>query len=178
MGINQSGSGKVSIPFKREGSFRPKPAEEVDAPEKRGFNSLQTGRHIQTHHYGAVCKLKPSQVSIPFKREGSFRLVANANTIGVNYMFQFPSNGKAHSDEQYLKTPVGRFVRFNSLQTGRLIQTFAFVFHLLYFSWFQFPSNGKAHSDRSGRAYYRPHDRVSIPFKREGSFRRNRLARR
>ena len=36
-----------------------------------GFNSLQTGRHIQTH--GTFHTLGDYQVSIPFKREGTFR---------------------------------------------------------------------------------------------------------
>ena len=38
------------------------------------------------------------KVSIPFKREGSFRLKYAGKGIDLDE-FQFPSNGKAHSDE-------------------------------------------------------------------------------
>ena len=86
-------------------------------------------------------------VSIPFKREGTFR------HFGLNLMlrkvekFQFPSNGKAHSDGHEGRRGTER--RY----------------------WFQFPSNGKAHSDSASDLSGIAVDRVSIPFKREGTFR-------
>ena len=38
----------VSIPLKREGTFRPDTELPVEVSSTPGFNSLQTGRHIQT----------------------------------------------------------------------------------------------------------------------------------
>ena len=93
------------------------------------FNSLQTGRLIQRAEVRVAATL--------LLRE-----------------FQFPSNGKAHSEAYHL-VPCGPnktdpAVSFNSLQTGRLIQSFSDMML----------------SQVSG---YLPG--VSIPFKREGSFR-------
>ena len=94
----------------------------IVTPEVLSFNSLQTGRLIQT-----LNRKRPnpsSVVSIPFKREGSFRLkIAIAIFISCVMMFQFPSNGKAHSDETVVDNSVSASYAF------------------------QFPSNGKAHSD-------------------------------
>ena len=64
---------KVSIPFKREGTFRRWNQHTTLKPVcAEGFNSLQTGRHIQTE-YGKQ-RISEAKVSIPFKREGTFRL--------------------------------------------------------------------------------------------------------
>ena len=118
--------------------------------DENGFNSLQTGRHIQTQpitnaEIEAVSFQFPSNgkahsditiavlaqclvaVSIPFKREGTFRLFAAALTIPYKTLFQFPSNGKAHSDD-------------NEKSASRVRDVL-----------FQFPSNGKAHSDTNKR---------------------------
>ena len=38
-------------------------------------------------------------------------------------MFQFPSNGKLHSNEKQMEALSDQMVRFNSLQTGNCIQT-------------------------------------------------------
>ena len=92
------------------------------------------------------------------------------------HLFQFPSNGKAHSDpsgatqqlptlmEGFNSLQTGRHIQtgpitdtqldkilgFNSLQTGRHIQTGELKSEEEYYgSEFQFPSNGKAHSDSS-----------------------------
>ena len=68
------------------------------------------------------------KVSIPFKREGTFRrLILSGPPFRDEALsgFQFPSNGKAHSDV-VVKIPVVKLVvtsSFNSLQTGRHIQT-------------------------------------------------------
>ena len=62
--------------------------------------------------------------------------------------FQFPSNGKAHSDTATVDnhTPVTKF---------------------------QFPSNGRLiQTDLENKVVERKNIQVSIPFKREGSFRR------
>ena len=137
---------KVSIPFKREGTFRRSPG-----PRRRR----------------ALC------VSIPFKREGTFRPNFRAKRDFAGAGFQFPSNGKAHSDRQrqrrtrrhalcFNSLQTGRHIQttieagqyregmcFNSLQTGRHIQTYLTQAKDEIKSTFQFPSNGKAHSDNT-----------------------------
>ena len=114
----------VSIPFKREGSFGLTLEERIRRTFEIGFNSLQTGRLIRT-------------VDRPVTSVG-----------GDQFLFPFPSNGKAHSDYrptngtedlQCVSIPFkreGSFGRFcvgcqldtsgcfNSLQTGRLIRTY------------------------------------------------------
>ena len=87
-------------------------------------------------------------VSIPFKREGTFRQAqVPYSAPAPSYLFQFPSNGKAHSDG-----------RQDLPKNGGAL--------------FQFPSNGKAHSDATATGgQYAPGVLVSIPFKREGTFR-------
>ena len=69
-------------------------------------------------------------VSIPFKREGSFRQDYDDPSAGINWReFQSPSNGKDHSDEGTSK----------SLNQAR---------------WFQVPTNGKDHSDAQKKGKY------------------------
>ena len=117
----------------------------------KSFNSLQTGRHIQTQKQ-LRARVWQAMVSIPFKREGTFRPEAKVmQGSGSLLEFQFPSNGKAHSDRQTLIRRRQTLIRrFNSLQTGRHIQTYYLVCHdHLPRIRFQFPSNGKAHSDSS-----------------------------
>ena len=142
-------AGSVSIPFKREGTFRHTlEVYWVWSEFGEGFNSLQTGRHIQTYP-STVTLLREHCVSIPFKREGTFRheIVAGDNAdagvivsipfkregtfrptlpttdlIENQTLFQFPSNGKAHSDCSIILSS-SMICSFNSLQTGRHIQT-------------------------------------------------------
>ena len=115
---------KVSIPFKREGTFR-----HLCCPLSKPFGS----------------------VSIPFKREGTFRQFAKKQKCAAaDIKFQFPSNGKAHSDFLFALTVKSENAEgFNSLQTGRHIQTLPLFLHL----------------------QKRVNMKVSIPFKREGTFR-------
>ena len=89
--------------------------------------------------------------------------------------FQFPSSGKAQSDKLSCHVWMRETMSFHSLQTGRHSQP-----KRLFRLWktclelFQFPSNGKAQSDKTiqSRVYSRIY--VSIPFKREGTFRHNK----
>ena len=87
-------------------------------------------------------------VSIPFKREGISKAIKIfADTL--NYiLFQFPSNGKVY--------PKSVFQRI-CLVEGK--------------NPFQFPSNRKVYP-KAGvqRPGHRQHNRVSIPFKREGGY--------
>ena len=74
----------------------------------------------------------------------------HARSICANdTMFQFPSNGKLHSN---LSTAKSLPRSFNSLQTGNCIQTHAYATMLHgYREQFQFPSNGKLHSNLLAR---------------------------
>ena len=82
------------------------------------FNSLQTGRCIQSR---TSCELEDSTVSIPFKREGV---------------------SKALADEKVLADDL---LSFNSLQTGRCIQSGNGWTVRPWGQRFQFPSNGKVY---------------------------------
>ena len=64
-----------------------------------------------------------ARVSIPYEREGTFRRLNNPLDCRLRFReFQFPTNGKAHSDRGK-RSPIGARSKF------------------------QFPTNGKAHSD-------------------------------
>ena len=114
-------------------------------------------------------------VSIPFKREGTFRLMMGKRRNTRHEQFRFPSNGKAHSDDPIQRKVMGGDdFSFDSLQTGRHIQTCVTEVKKIRDSYvFRFPSNGKAHSDLDiGKPMYVIAQLfVSIPFKREGTFR-------
>ena len=89
------------------------------------FNSLQSGRYIQTR-YSRVQSGTGSRVSIPFKREGAAKLIrvnyANGKSVGMMIKaFQFPSTGKVHPN------------------------TFTGIAERHAFEVFQFPSIGKVH---------------------------------
>ena len=142
----------VSIPFKREGSFGRTKKSMHYTIARRCFHSLQTGRLIRTRWTAVRWKPDGKVFSIPFKREGSFGRVQQVCASSSFFIvFQFPSNGKAHSDNVE-----------------------EFEFFVCYYR-FQFPSNGKAHSDDFDVEDVSGNDRplVSIPFKREGSFGRS-----
>ena len=114
------------------------------------FNSLQTGRHIQTNKL-----IYPTRMASQFQFPSNGKAHSDSsNTIVENtYLkFQFPSNGKAHSDSTVLigDTATVSF-GFNSLQTGRHIQTLG------------------SPACRDGAI-------VSIPFKREGTFRQTPIS--
>ena len=111
----------VSIPFKRESVFR---VAHGSLPGMMlSFNSLQTGKCIQS--IPKVIKSDPTidQVSIPFKRESVFRV----------FLLQFTSLDRKC---------------FNSLQTGKCIQSgLVILLYLAAIKKFQFPSNGKVYSE-------------------------------
>ena len=114
------------------------------------FNSLQTGRHIQTKMRVILLPWNRGTVSIPFKREGTVRHeAAGTATHRRRPMFPFPSNGKAQSDGEIRQINVEVEVSFHSLQTGRHSQT----------------SEPPSEDLRTELL-------VSIPFKREGTVRR------
>ena len=148
---------RVSIPFKREGTFRLVTDPEFAPTEGDMFPFPSNGKaHSDDGWHNSSSGSR--KVSIPFKREGSFRPVTTL-TSSVQLKFPFPSNGKAHSDAQVTsKVAEHDNHGFHSLQTGRLIQTM----RTGYLSGatglrFPFPSNGKAHSDHHPR---NPHSRI------------------
>ena len=89
------------------------------------FNSLQTGRHIQTYRLRHGNERWVHWFQFPSNGKAHSDMFKNniALTLAI-VLFQFPSNGKAHSDLSKL-TWVSAMSRrsFNSLQTGRHIQT-------------------------------------------------------
>ena len=91
-------------------------------PRLRSFNSLQTGNCIQTH-FEANLMFLGAQVSIPFKRETAFKRTLKQTLCSSAHKFQFPSNGKLHSNRFPSVRPPKPRQSFNSLQTGNCIQT-------------------------------------------------------
>ena len=138
------------------------------------FNSLQTGKCIQSCRRNAWQGWGLAFVSIPFKRESVFRDAwqgwglafqckrfnslqtgkciqrawKSAFTKADDEAFQFPSNGKVYSEKQKIYLSAHRrHLCFNSLQTGKCIQS------------------------GTGGPVQELYDNVSIPFKRESVFR-------
>ena len=137
-------NGEVSIPFKRESISKDRHSQRPCLNNAFCFNSLQTGKHIQSHSDHAVL-------------------------IHKEAVFQFPSNGKAYPKVACLDRPVIRYISFNSLQTGKHIQRDQRRGQGGRQSRirFQFPSNGKAYPKLKQPLKRKPKLRVSIPFKRE-----------
>ena len=114
------------------------------------------------------------EVSIPFKREGAWKVKKGKRHIGkrrVCVSIPFKREGAwkdldAHIEQTELS------LRFNSLQTGRSMESGATGYHgNSEETWFQFPSNGKEHG-KAISIYKDPECEtvVSIPFKREGAW--------
>ena len=140
---------KVSIPFKREGTWK----VVIEGNEDNlysSFNSLQTGRYMERNSKGNLVTIDQEvsipfkregtwkdivevadadttriRVSIPFKREGTWKAVSFTGTKSSGYSFQFPSNGKVHGKGQ--------------CDTQRRVISITF----------QFPSNGKVHGKKA-----------------------------
>ncbi len=62
----------VSIPFKRESIYKGKSTPRASSSSLKGFNSLQTGKHIQSLFNFSFFSVS-SDVSIPFKRESIYK---------------------------------------------------------------------------------------------------------
>ena len=88
---------QVSIPFKRESVFKGAVADSSADDVDVGFNSLQTGKCIQS----PMCDLVSIRIS----------------------EFQFPSNGKVYSKKSLNGLIMRPNPSFNSLQTGKCIQS-------------------------------------------------------
>ena len=164
----------VSIPFKREGTFR-REYFGFDGEAAESFNSLQTGRHIQTMLNRSAVPTCLSFMSRFNSLQTGRHIQTKSTDRRPNHkwkQFQVPSNGKAHSDCSAGAGGNREGDCFNSLQTGRHIQTTIWLLKQRRQILFQFPSNGKAHSDvYLKEACGLVKGMVSIPFKREGTFR-------
>ena len=141
----------VSIPFKREGSFRHDDKVEREEEDLYKFQFPSNGKaHSDRRAFRALSD--GLRVSIPFKREGSFRRGEKAvrYVVRSNVSIPFKREGSFRLEIGMVVVNLVPSPCFNSLQTGRLIQTNEFEFFVCYCGRkFQFPSNGKAHSDLS-----------------------------
>ncbi len=134
----------VSIPFKRESVSKGRMPKEdrkeikfqfpsngkaypkrlpvlLSTGSEFGFNSLQTGKRIQSEKRKTPLK-NLIYVSIPFKRESVSKEIPKRNFNGLSRKFQFPSNGKAYPKKNKRGFSYGKIRCFNSLQTGKRIQ--------------------------------------------------------
>ena len=113
---------QVSIPFKRESISK------VATPKWReyktqGFNSLQTGKHIQSLKRDIIEKIT-DRVSIPFKRESISKVkeLRPENPLS-SVRFNSLQTGKHIQSKAKRSTQIMTFEKsFNSLQTGKHIQ--------------------------------------------------------
>ena len=135
----------VSIPFKREGTCEQNNPNTVIDGKVESFNSLQTGRNIRTLRL-VVKQGRFFCVSIPFKREGTFEHETVNETEQV-VKFQFPSNGKAHSNSYREREKNSkRIVSIPFKREGTCEHDVAAIEKWIV-AQFQFPSNGKAHAN-------------------------------
>ena len=158
----------VSIPFKRESGSKEIEDDvtvvvsaEVSIPFKR-----ESGSKVEEEEAGSAGFFG---VSIPFKRESGSKVGIGVLITMIGQEFQFPSNGKADPkqgdgqidyDHFFVSIPFKResgskvlsilaffaafLACFNSLQTGKRIQSENETENENAVEEFQFPSNGKA----------------------------------
>ena len=132
------------------------------------FNSLQSGKSIQTYH-GCIDYTRWVWFQFPSIGKVHPNLnVAPDSTVAVG-RFQFPSIGKVHPNPAIeFGKQRGRAASFNSLQSGKSIQTGSTVtFAGVQGSAFQFPSIGKVHPNEMKSTLDALKCQVSIPFNRE-----------
>ena len=137
----------------------------------KSFNSLQTGRHIQTR-MELVLDLVTTKCFNSLQTGRHIQTYNNRLQFIHHTVFQFPSNGKAHSDTPDTLCAESRWVGlFQFPSNGKAHSDLCRQTLVHQTDEFQFPSNGKAHSDARTYAEIQHQGRVSIPFKREGTFR-------
>ena len=187
-GLNRFNSLQTGKPIQRQQRSHP---DSRDAG--KSFNSLQTGKPIQSRwlvigFLGNVV----SFVSIPFKRESvskacpswrhwclrtKFQFPSNGKAdpkwikaismTQFQSMFQFPSNGKAYPKLTcFVNSPDNNY-SFNSLQTGKRIQSLCPWGCIAETEKFQFPSNGKA-DPKSGTCSWKMTRRLLFQFPSNG----------
>ena len=136
----------------------------------RCFNSLQTGKCIQSEKMGKIVEV--NTVSIPFKRESVFRvsipkLLESDEDVSIPFKRESVFRGASDRSSLIFEVIEG----FNSLQTGKCIQRLERQGLRWKDHEFQFPSNGKVYSEQHHSRNNRRTRQVSIPFKRESVFR-------
>ena len=183
--------------FPSNGKVYPKPP--IQPKKGKGgyysFNSLQTGRCIQSIETLQAALPTVAYVSIPFKREGVSKGHKGLDLGKPMYVVSIPFKREGVSKGGWIWPVIpSRRIRFNSLQTGRCIQRGAPVavpwrtrrgFNSLQTgrciqrrssrviatpegAKFQFPSNGKVYPKTLLSPPKLQKTEVSIPFKREG----------
>ena len=137
----------VSIPFKRESVFKAIGVAAIDT-RRASFNSLQTGKRIQSEEYRGL-KLLMESISFNSLQTGKRIQSMQARRptlLSVNGCFNSLQTGKRIQSEVSPGVDSAEVKSFNSLQTGKRIQR---LFAL---------------EDAEDA------DSVSIPFKRESVF--------
>ena len=111
------------------------------------FNSLQTGKHIQRANSGGI-SLNLTRVSIPFKRESIYKVTINSNSkTHETPAFQFPSNGKAYTKADEGSNPHAYRREFQFPSNGKAYtKSNQSDLKIPAPISFQFPSNGKAYT--------------------------------
>ena len=119
--VNPDGT-VVSIPFKRESVSKVLSCWRAGA-HGQCFNSLQTGKRIQSGHLLEPVPLKKLKFQFPSNGKAYPKSILKVLS-DEELVFQFPSNGKAypkyHKVFQFMRKPRKCF---NSLQTGKRIQS-------------------------------------------------------
>ena len=114
----------VSIPFKREIISKESYWHHDPVETYEGFNSLQTGNHIQ-RHIDVVNQATADRFQFPSNGKSYPKSNIEEWASIEDGKFQFPSNGKSYpkegSDPRWHVLPRPRF---NSLQTGNHIQRY------------------------------------------------------
>ena len=148
-GSKMAETAQVSIPFKRETAFKHGlGCIHTESTENSSFNSLQTGNCIQTATKDMLCDHNRRR-----------------------FEFQFPSNGKLHSNKRTEESSATRELSFNSLQTGNCIQTADHEQLINFWVLISFNSLQTGNCIQTIK-YLSAHrgSAVSIPFKRETAF--------
>ena len=122
------------------------------------FNSLQTGKCIQRLQLTVLSK--PTLVSIPFKRESVSKAIPSFPRKSRWGKFQFPSNGKVYPKlRKLLISGLLRITSFQFPSNGKVYpKPSKKKTASLCKGKFQFPSNGKVYPKRIP-----PHQAVPIP---------------
>ena len=138
---------QVSIPFKRESVSKAVRNLQSDGTTTFCFNSLQTGKRIQS----LASALGNEENISCFNSLQTGKRIQRENcddARSIDGVFQFPSNGKAYPKQERVGGAKKKgWSGFNSLQTGKRIQREEHRSHRSRY-WsvgFQFPSNGKAY---------------------------------
>ena len=162
----------VSIPFKRESVFKELQRQIVyEFYILDSFNSLQTGKRIQSSTCILYIIYMYILVSIPFKRESVFKewWYYCYGRLFRRVSIPFKRESVFKVGRTICSSPASH-LSFNSLQTGKCIQSLLGIRYNPMKRKFQFPSNGKVYSKQESDNGTPKQINVSIPFKRESVF--------